>query len=283
MGEPVAYAADMATTDYAGKAYWDTVWEDAAQVEMIDPTARGARHYANARLDAMFRSVLRGLPAGARLLEVGCAHSGWLPYFARVHGLRVCGLDYSEHGCDIERQALRRFGVQGDVVCADLFDTPAELRCRFDLVVSFGVVEHFEDTPGVLKAMRRYLKPGGVLVTVIPNMTGAIGLIERVINPAVHAIHVPLSARTLAEAHEAAGLAVIDARFFLSTNFGVLNVNGLERGTRATRSKAALCAHLSRLSKAIWAIEQRTRPLPGTRFLSPYVVCVASNFGVGLP
>jgi SAM-dependent methyltransferase len=232
------------------------------------------RNHANRGFDALFREELGALPADAALLEVGCGHSSWLPYFAQRFGLQVSGLDYSERGCESARQILRRAGVPGDVVCADLFDPPAHLLDRFTAVVTFGVVEHFTDTSSCVGALMRYLAPGGVLVTVVPNMTGLIGLIEKAINPDVYGIHVRLGPRALAAAHEAAGLAVRRSEFLLSTNFGVLNVSDLEAGTY-TRVKAALCANLSRLSKLVWAIEERLKPLPATRAFAPYVVCVA--------
>ncbi|WP_437830178.1 methyltransferase domain-containing protein [Sorangium sp. So ce1153] len=34
-----------------------------------------------------------------------------------------------------------------------------------DAVVSPGVVEHFEDTAGCLRACARYLRPGGPIIT----------------------------------------------------------------------------------------------------------------------
>jgi cyclopropane fatty-acyl-phospholipid synthase-like methyltransferase len=33
--------------------------------------------------------------AASRLLEIGCARSAWLPYFAQEFGIDVSGLDYS--------------------------------------------------------------------------------------------------------------------------------------------------------------------------------------------
>jgi hypothetical protein len=114
-----------------------------------------------------------------------------------------------------------------------------------------------------------------VLITVIPNMLGVVGAIERLINPAVYSMHVRLSPRALAAAHEQVGLAQVQARYFMSTNFGVANVNGLDEHARSTRAKAALLRNLSRLSKIVWAFEDGVRLLPPTQLLSPYVVCVA--------
>lgn len=162
------------TGDRAGERYWDDVWAAADAADM-NPATPGFRNRVDRSFDAMFRAILPERPF--ELIEVGCAHSPWLAHFAREHGARVCGLDYSERGCEIERAMLRDAGVDGEVVCGDLFEPPMSLRARFDVVVSFGVMEHFDDTTAAARALAAYLTPGGVVVTVIPNMTGAIGRI----------------------------------------------------------------------------------------------------------
>lgn len=55
------------------------------------------------------------------------------------------------------------------------FSPPASMLGKFDVVVTFGVVEHFIDTRACLDAMSQFLKPGGLLVTSIPNLAGWIG------------------------------------------------------------------------------------------------------------
>jgi SAM-dependent methyltransferase len=56
-------------------------------------------------------------------------------------------------------------GVPGEIVCADLFAPPPHLLAQFDVVVSFGVVEHFDDTAACVAACARLVKPGGLMVT----------------------------------------------------------------------------------------------------------------------
>jgi 2-polyprenyl-3-methyl-5-hydroxy-6-metoxy-1,4-benzoquinol methylase len=259
--------------DRAGEEYWDAVWAAAAQTGRPSPATPGFRNHVDRAFAAMFRAILPG--EDFELLEVGCAHSQWLAYFAAVHGARVCGLDYSERGCEIERAILREAGVDGEVVHGDLFEPSAALTSRFDVVVSFGVVEHFDDTAGAIAALRQYVKPGGLVVTVVPNMIGAVGAIERCINRPVYDLHVGLAPQDLAAAHASAGMTVTGAGYFLSTNFGVLNTNGLDPEARATRAKRALCVNLGRVSKAVWALEARSRPLRATRLFAPYVVVTA--------
>lgn len=260
--------------DLAGRDHWNGVWTDAELPVPIDHTDTHFRNYVNRALAAYFDRVLATLPSAARLLEVGCARSQWLPYFARRYSLTVTGLDYSEPGCVAAREMLSRAGVSGEVIHADLFDPPAETLGAFDAVLSFGVVEHVEDTAACIETIARFARPGGIVVTTIPNMTGSVGLLQRVVNPAVFAIHVPLTATALAEAHRNAGLQVESSGYLISTNFGVINLQGLPDSPR-TRRFAAVLLQLTRLSKLAWMIEDRWRPLPATRVLAPYAACCA--------
>jgi len=63
------------------------------------------------------------------------------------------------------------------IVCGELFGPPPWMQEMFDIVMSWGVIEHFEDTAGCLQACSRFLKPGGTMITVIPNMCGIPGLL----------------------------------------------------------------------------------------------------------
>ena len=261
-------------SDRAGKGYWDGVWADVAVPTPVDHTDPHFRNRVNRVFAAFFDRALNGLAPGSWLLEVGCARSEWLPYFARRYPMTVTGLDYSEDGCALEREVLRRAGVDGDVLHSDLFTPPPESLEAFDAVVSLGVVEHFDDTAACIEAIARLAKPGGVVITVIPNMAGAQGLLQRVANPSVFDIHVPLTASNLANAHRRAGLAVEESKYLLSTNFGVVNLHGRKK-TTGTRLLERLLLQLTRISKLAWIFEDRFGPLPATRTFAPYVGCWA--------
>jgi 2-polyprenyl-3-methyl-5-hydroxy-6-metoxy-1,4-benzoquinol methylase len=260
----------------ADRAYWDALWE----AERESPArALPQFGYPERTLAGFFRGWLSDLPADGRsLLEVGCARSSWLPYFAREHGLTVAGLDYSPVGCEQARRVLHESGVQAQVHCADLFTPPEELQRAFGVVVSMGVVEHFLDTRGAVAAIARFARPGGLVITTIPNLSGAVGLFQKVLNRPVYDKHVPLDAHQLRAAHEEAGLRVLECRYFLSTSFGVTSLDGLEPGA-SKLAKRILLAALRRTSQAVWTMEQHVRPLPATQALSPYIVCVARSAG----
>jgi glycosyltransferase involved in cell wall biosynthesis/SAM-dependent methyltransferase len=116
---------------------------------------------------ANMASVL-ALPPGSRILDVGCG-SGWLSeYFARL-GYVVTGIDISD---DLVRMARDRVGrVPFDV------DHETPLRCRFltqdieieplaekfDAVICYDSLHHFEDERTVFRHLAAMLDVGGLL------------------------------------------------------------------------------------------------------------------------
>ncbi len=266
--------------DKAQKRYWDSIWATGEIPAAVDPRVRGLRTYVKRRFHEYFRSVFSGMETrGAKLLEIGCARSAWLPYFAKEFEFEISGLDYSEIGCEQERKILANADVRGEVVCADLFSPPEWMVGAFDVVVSFGVVEHFEDTAACIAAFSEFLKPGGIVVTIIPNMTALIGLVQKVVNRPVFDIHVPLDSPALFAAHRLVGLEVCDCRYFLSANFGVSNLTGIQPGSLAWFVKRMALLSLVALSAGVWFVEEKIGAFKANKMTSPYVICVAQKPG----
>jgi 2-polyprenyl-3-methyl-5-hydroxy-6-metoxy-1,4-benzoquinol methylase len=266
-------------SDRAGEAYWTHLWSQADLPRPVDPRDPSVRNHVRRTFDRFFRShLVRPDDRGKRLLEVGCARSGWLGYFVREHGLAVTGLDYSEVGCRQSEAMLAREGIPGQILHGDLFDPPAACDGAFDFVTSFGVVEHFEDTVGCLRALRRMLKPQGRIYTLIPNQIGMMGAVQRALDRRFWDMHVPLDAAALEAAHAAAGFRVVHAGYFMSSNFGVLNHSTYAANSIAARVRAVIRMGFVAASAAGWLVEDSLGvALPATRTLSPYAHCVAIN------
>lgn len=154
-------------------------WEDAARPKAqeslpFDPRRPGFRD--------VHRFLEDNLPKGnARVLEVGCYPGRYLWYFSQVFAYEVCGLEYVPALAIAARQNLRESGVSnGEVVEGDFFSDEAFSEIgEFDLVYSYGFVEHFEDTEHVLQRHLSCLKPGGLAAIVVPNHSGIYGRIMK--------------------------------------------------------------------------------------------------------
>jgi SAM-dependent methyltransferase len=116
-----------------------------------------------------FWEVVRQEPSleesGERVADVGCGE-GDLCHELRAAGWpAVIGLDVSR--TRIER-ARRRY-PQGQ-----FYDRPIEetgiAAASLDLIIMDNVVEHLPDPAGTLRTLKQYLKPGGRIVLITPNM-----------------------------------------------------------------------------------------------------------------
>jgi SAM-dependent methyltransferase len=199
------------------------------------------------------------------LLEIGCGGSRWLPFFAN-HGFRVAGIDYSALGCEQARMILDREHTSGDIYERDAFGANPDLVGSFDVVVSFGVVEHFRDTTEPVRAFARYLKPRGLMISTCPNMTGMLGFSQKLLNRSVYDSHVPLTAERLRRAHEVAGLTVTYCGYVGGPDFHMLNSHG------ANGIKNFAHRVLMRLTRIGWQLPFSVKP---GQVLSTAVCCAA--------
>ena len=77
----------------------------------------------------------------------------------------------------------------GTIICEDLFAFAKEHRATFNFVYSMGLIEHFGTPHAILEEMYNLLKPGGTMLTIIPNLRGMYTPIARVASPKLLATH----------------------------------------------------------------------------------------------
>jgi 2-polyprenyl-3-methyl-5-hydroxy-6-metoxy-1,4-benzoquinol methylase len=267
---------DCVGNSRASREFWDSQWREGKLPRAVNPQDRSLKNYTVRKFDVLFRKVFgvkNHSPDSPNLLELGCARSAWLPYFSKEFGFRVAGIDYSSLGCDQAQAILAMESVEGDVSLADVFVPPRHLLNRFDYVVSFGLVEHFEATDQCIRSCGAYLKSGGTMVTVIPNMNGLVGTLQKLLAREVYDVHVPLDTNTLRRAHEIAGLKVVQCEYFCFLNLGVLNLNRIRKSFLGLWLSRALNA----VSAATWILESTGVRIPVNKLTSPYVICVSTK------
>jgi 2-polyprenyl-3-methyl-5-hydroxy-6-metoxy-1,4-benzoquinol methylase len=140
------------------RQFWEHHWQVRA--------ARRRSEAVRPRRMPFHALLAKTLPRGGSFVEVGCAPGRNMAYFHRYFGYRVAGIDYA--GEDITRRTLDENGVgEYRLYRMDfLEELPAE---RFDVVASFGLLEHFTRLEEVLARHVRMLNPGGYLVVGVPN------------------------------------------------------------------------------------------------------------------
>ena len=148
--DPLPSAAEIAGF-YPSAYYGNLGSKFRAPIELL-VRAVGSRHV---------RFLARGLPRGARVLDVGCGRGVVLGALAdrgfEAHGVEIS--DAAARGAD-PRAQIR---VAADVAAAGY---PDEF---FDGVLVWHVLEHLRDPAASLSAIHRALRPRGRLVLAVPN------------------------------------------------------------------------------------------------------------------
>lgn len=254
----------------AGGGYYTSRTDDLER-EPLMPDPRDLRDVTIAELFARF--LPRG-EAAPTVLELGCGASRWLPYLALGHGCRITGLDYEPAAVELARANLRGAGVEGEVLCRDAFAARGneDLTGRFDLVYSWGLLEHFADLVGCLAAIRRYLRTGGVILTTVPNLQGMNWAMQRLGDLSVLETHVIYDAARLRRCHEEAGLQTL-AWGYAGFYNGFVSATSPRTPPWRRRVHRTL-SRASNLAAHGWLVLTRRRIAPRLAWLSPTVYYV---------
>ncbi|MFC1589930.1 class I SAM-dependent methyltransferase [Candidatus Omnitrophota bacterium] len=111
------------------------------------------------------------LPSKGKLLDIGCGPGTFLQ-LARKRKWQVTGIEYNKKCV----RKLKKMNI-------DVIDIPFEHSnfpgSSFQCVTMWAVLEHIVDPKAFLKAVRKILVPGGMLVLLVPNVDGLANRILR--------------------------------------------------------------------------------------------------------
>jgi SAM-dependent methyltransferase len=137
--------------------------------------------YATDTWDRRFRAeVEAALGEGIAILDVGAGARPVVAPADRPPRCAYVGLDRSG-----EELARAPAGSYDERVVADVARFEPELRGRFDVALSWMVLEHVESVPAALDNLRAYLRPGGRLIAQLPGAFSLAALANRAVPAAV--------------------------------------------------------------------------------------------------
>lgn len=150
--------------------HWDSVWQSPVRPRLPS------------RLNVGILNITRLLQAhvqpGDRYIEIGCAPGKLLAWVASVLKADVAGLDYSETGIAQCRALFDALRLKVDLYRDDFFNHSLS-PTSFDIVSSFGLIEHFDDPSPVVQRHIDLLRPGGLALITVPNYGGLYGALQR--------------------------------------------------------------------------------------------------------
>lgn len=148
-------ARERMIADHVVKPFWDAHWFGKYASDL-------------SRLMRMFEQL--GVPAGARLLELGCG-CGWMAEFLAIHGYDVTGTTIAPDDVGIGEKRVAALVARGlpprlrfRVAPMESVDASVRDLGLFDVVFVFEALHHAFDWRESIRAASRALRPGGWLV-----------------------------------------------------------------------------------------------------------------------
>ena len=109
------------------------------------------------------RNTVLNLKSGGALLDIGCGSGAFLR--------TVKGSAWRLHGVEISRHEAEnaRISAGAEVFVGDPLDAPFQPD-SFDVITCFHLLEHVYQPLPLLNRIRTWLKPGGFLYVILPNI-----------------------------------------------------------------------------------------------------------------
>lgn len=200
-------------------------------------------------------------------IELGGFPGYYSIYLKKYQHLKTTLLDYFIHQELIDQLLTVNDLKPGDIdiIETDLFTY--EPKEKFDMVLSFGLIEHFNDTQFIIKEHLKFLKPGGTLFITLPNFKAVNGWVQKNFDKENYDKHniSSMNLNLLRDSCKALGLKDIET--YYHGKFTVWLENKSEQSAIAKG-----------IVKAIWIVGKVfTKIIPvDSKALSPYIVVKAT-------
>lgn len=156
---------------------FNAIWESHFKEGSFFSAAKQVEFFLSERFFWIKNNI--PLKPGMKVLNCGCGSGQWSIPFA-LEGVIIYNLDMSQAALDITKQRFRDKNLYSKYVLGDINNLPFKAN-YFDAVVSFGVLEHFENIHLPISEMHRVLKPGGFLFADVITSRFSLRFLEQLI------------------------------------------------------------------------------------------------------
>jgi SAM-dependent methyltransferase len=158
---------------------WEKYWKNKIIIKSVNK---------NYWFNDLFKKELKNF-SFKDFLEIGGYPGYFAIYFKKYWNSDVSLLDYVVDRDQIEK--LLEFNELNtndiSVIESDLFNFKTQKK--YDLVFSYGFIEHFEDTKKVINKHWDLVNPRGKMIIIFPNLLGLNGIFQLLFDPENMSIH----------------------------------------------------------------------------------------------
>jgi len=241
------------------RKFWVDYWERKTGLSVNIP--------ANYLFHQQLREIIEKR-AVKTAIELGGFPGYYAVFLKKYFKLDVTLLDYFVHqpvtNSLLEANHLKESDIK--IIETDLFNyEPAQ---HYDLVLSCGLIEHFNDTADIIQRHINFVKPGGTLFITLPNFKALNGWFQKHFDKENYDKHNIdcMDPELLRNICTAAGLEVVQSRYFGHFSLWLENEKQKPAAVRLFK-------------KAVWLTGKVfTKIIPfNSRQLSPYIILEAKK------
>jgi len=241
------------------RQFWVNYWESKTGLSVNIP--------ANYLFHKELQSIIEQQKVKSAI-ELGGFPGYYAVFLKKYFKLDVTLLDYFVHQ-PVTNSLLQANGLKEsdiNIIETDLFNH--QQKQQYDLVLSCGLIEHFNDTADIIQRHIDFVKPGGTLFITLPNFKALNGWFQKSFdkdNYDKHNINC-MDPELLAQICKDKGLQVVQAKYFGHFSLWLENEKQKPAGVRL-------------LKKSLWlAGKVFTKIVPfNSKQLSPYIILEAKK------
>jgi len=201
-------------------------------------------------------------------IELGGFPGYYAVFLRKYFKLDVTLLDYFVHQ-PVTNELLRANGLHETdihIIETDLFNHQESKQ--YDLVLSCGLIEHFNDTADIIQRHIDFLKPGGTLMITLPNFRALNGWFQKSFDKDNYDKHniSCMDPELLSAICRKAGMEVVQSRYFGYFSLWLENEKQKPAGVRILKKSLWLAG---KVFTKIFAFNSRQ--------LSPYIILEAKK------
>lgn len=204
-------------------------WDDVLKNNKNIPRTYNLGQYNIKKFHCLFNKFIDSKKEKI-LFEYGCGSSAWLPYFKTYFSCKVSGIDYSDYGVKFAQENINYFGASTDEIIfhGDFTDNNINLPMS-DIIFSYGVLEHFENPDKIIKSFKKNLNDNGIIISIIPNLNGIYGLINKLFLPNLFKIHNVISSQEFNNYHKVNSFNSIFSGYYGTFYLPVIAIENIEK------------------------------------------------------